>query len=165
MRLTMMTDYAMRLLMYVAQHPDRLCTIAEVARAYGISEAHLMKVTHQLGLAGWIETVRGKGGGMRLAYPPEEINVGAVVRRMEPDFQMAECFRETSQCTLAGTCGLTGILNEAVHAFLERLDRHTLRDLLPRLPDGTPVMIPGRPRGRPAAGVTASARRDEPAGY
>lgn len=151
MRLTMMTDYAMRLLMYVAQHPDRLCTIAEVARAYGISEAHLMKVTHQLGLAGWIETVRGKGGGMRLAYPPGEINVGAVVRRMEPDFQMAECFRDDSRCSLAGTCGLTGILGEAVAAFLERLDRYTLHDLLPRLPDGTLVMIPDRPPVQTAA--------------
>ena len=67
MRLTTMTDYAMRLLMYVAQQPDRLSTIAEVAKVYDISEAHLMKITHQLALNGWLETVRGKGGGMRLA--------------------------------------------------------------------------------------------------
>ena len=80
MRLTMMTDYAMRLLIHVAQHPDRLCTIVEVAQVYGISEAHLMKVTHQLALHGWIETVRGKGGGMRLALPAEEIRIGDVVR-------------------------------------------------------------------------------------
>ena len=82
MRLTTMTDYAMRLLMYVAQRPERLCTIAEIAASYGISEAHLMKITHQLGQAGFIETVRGKGGGMRLAAPPQEINLGAVVRQM-----------------------------------------------------------------------------------
>jgi Rrf2 family nitric oxide-sensitive transcriptional repressor len=92
MRLTHMTDYAMRLLIYLAQQPDRLCTIAEVARSYEISEAHLMKITHQLGLAGWIETVRGKGGGMRLARAPEAIGLGDVVRSIEPDFFIVECF-------------------------------------------------------------------------
>ena len=102
MRLTTMTDYALRLLMYVAQRPERLCTIAEVAQAYGISEAHLMKVTHQLGLQGWLETVRGKGGGMRLAYPPAKINLGAVVRGVEPDFYLADCFSPNSACTLTG---------------------------------------------------------------
>jgi Rrf2 family nitric oxide-sensitive transcriptional repressor len=92
MRLTTLTDYSMRLLMYVARHPDRLCTIAEIADAYDISAAHLMKVTHQLGLAGWIETVRGKGGGMRLAHAPDAIRLGDVVRSVEPDFRMVECF-------------------------------------------------------------------------
>ncbi|MDT3679076.1 MAG: Rrf2 family transcriptional regulator [Burkholderiaceae bacterium] len=147
MRLTMMTDYAMRLLMYVAQRPERLCTIAEVARAYDISEAHLMKVTHQLGLAGWIETVRGKGGGMRLAHRPEDINVGAVVRRMESDFQITECFGKTSNCSLTGTCGLTGVLNEALQAFLERLDSHTLADVLPPV-TGAPLIVGERPLRR-----------------
>jgi len=150
MRLTMMTDYAMRLLMYVAQRPDRLCTIAEVARAYDISEAHLMKVTHQLGLAGWIETVRGKGGGMRLAHRPEDINVGAVVRRMESDFQITECFGAANRCSLTGTCGLTGVLNEALQAFLERLDAHTLADVLPPSHDGTPIGFTERPLRRVA---------------
>lgn len=131
MRLTMMTDYAMRLLMYVAQHPDRLCTIAEVARVYDISEAHLMKVTHQLGLNGWIETVRGKGGGMRLAHAPREINLGAVVRSMETDFQLAECFRTSSQCSLTGSCRLTGILQGALQNFLQSFDAHTLADIVP----------------------------------
>ncbi len=138
MRLTMMTDYAMRLLIYVAQQPDRLCTIAEVARVYEISEAHLMKVTHQLGLAGWIETVRGKGGGMRLAHRPEDINVGAVVRRMESDFLITECFGASSRCSLTGSCRLTGILDEALQAFLQRLDAHTLADVLPPTTEGTP---------------------------
>ena len=147
MRLTMMTDYAMRLLMYVAQRPERLCTIAEVARAYDISEAHLMKVTHQLGLAGWIETVRGKGGGMRLAHRPEDINVGAVVRRMESDFQITECFGKSSNCSLTGSCGLTGILNEALQAFLERLDAHTLADVLPPV-TGAPLNVGERPLRR-----------------
>lgn len=131
MRLTMMTDYAMRLLMYVAQHPDRLCTIAEVARVYDVSEAHLMKVTHQLGLNGWIETVRGKGGGMRLAHPPDKINLGAVVRSMESDFQLTECFGTGNKCSLTGSCRLTGIVQEALQGFLKAFDSHTLADIVP----------------------------------
>ncbi len=131
MRLTMMTDYAMRLLMYVAQHPGRLCTIAEVARVYDISEAHLMKVTHQLGLNGWIETVRGKGGGMRLAHPPDRINLGAVVRSMESDFQLTECFGSSNQCLLTGSCRLNGIVQDALQSFLRSFDAHTLADIVP----------------------------------
>lgn len=126
-----MTDYALRLLMYVAQQPDRLCTIAEVAQAYGISEAHLMKVTHQMGVCGWIETVRGKGGGMRLAHEPETIDLGAVVRLMETDFRLVECLGETSRCVLTGNCALTGVLNGALERFLEHLHGFTLADLLP----------------------------------
>ncbi len=92
MQLTTLTDYALRLLMYLAQRPERLCIIAEGAGSYGVSAAHMMKITHQLGLAGWTETVRGKGGGMRLAQAPQDIRLGAVVRSMEPDFFMVECF-------------------------------------------------------------------------
>ena len=131
MRLTTMTDYALRLLMYVGQRPDRLCTISEVAGAYGISEAHLMKVTHQLGLAGWLETVRGKGGGMRLAAAPADINLGDVVRSMEPDFSLVECLTTGNSCTLTGSCRLTGIVVDALQSFMAHLDRHTLADLLP----------------------------------
>ena len=131
MRLTTMTDYALRLLMFVAQHPERLSTIAEVAQAYSISEAHLMKVTHQLALQGWIETVRGKGGGMRLAMEPQQINLGAVVRGMEPDFALVECLGASSQCTLTGDCGLTGVLQGALQSFMTHLDGFTLADLVP----------------------------------
>lgn len=132
MRLTAMTDYAMRLLMYVAQRPDRLCTIAEVAAAYGISEAHLMKITHQLGQAGFIETLRGKGGGMRLAAPPEHINLGAVVRAMEADLALVECFDSAgNRCALTGHCRLASVLDNALGAFLAHLDAHTLADLAP----------------------------------
>ena len=131
MRLTTMTDYSMRLLMYVGQHPERLCTISEVAGVYGISEAHLMKITHQLGLAGWLETVRGKGGGMRLAAPPAEINLGAVIRSIEPDFSLVDCLTTDNTCMLTGTCRLTGIVSEALQRFMAHLDRHTLADLLP----------------------------------
>ncbi len=130
MKLTTMTDYALRLLMHVAQHPDRLCTIAEVAAHYGISEAHLMKITHQLALAGVVETVRGKGGGMRLARPAAQINLGAVVRLTESEFAIVECFASGSQCTLEGSCRLATVLDEALAQFLAHLDRWTLEDLL-----------------------------------
>ena len=131
MRLTTMTDYALRLLMYLAQQPDRLCTIAEAAQAHGISEAHLMKVTHHLGLLGWIETVRGKGGGMRLAREPHEIGLGEVVRDMEPDFHLVECFSSGNTCVRTGDCALTGVLQSALQDFLTRLDGVTLADIVP----------------------------------
>lgn len=131
MRLTAMTDYALRLLMYVGRHPDRLCTIAEIAVAHRLSEAHLMKITHQLGLQGWIETVRGKGGGMRLARKPSDINLSAVVRGIEPDFALVECFAIGNQCVLTGNCRLAGVLQDGLRLFLEHLDGYTLADLLP----------------------------------
>ncbi|MBN8492783.1 MAG: Rrf2 family transcriptional regulator [Burkholderiales bacterium] len=136
MHLTTLTDYALRLLMHVAQHPDRLCTIAEVAQRYDISQAHLMKVTHRLALCGWIETVRGKGGGMRLARPAADIRLGAVVRDMESDFALVECFGPGKACALDGQCRLAGVLDAALHEFLRHLDGYTLQDILPR----------GRPR-------------------
>jgi Rrf2 family nitric oxide-sensitive transcriptional repressor len=143
MRLTAMTDYALRLLLHVAQHPQRLCTIAEVARAYDISEAHLMKVTHRLALGGWLETVRGKGGGMRLARPPQDIPLGAVVRCMEGDFALVDCLASVpgepapvgaSSCLLDGCCGLTGVLEGALQRFMQHLDAHSLADVLPGAP-------------------------------
>jgi Rrf2 family nitric oxide-sensitive transcriptional repressor len=142
MRLTTMTDYALRLLMYVGQHPGRLCTISEVARVYGISEAHLMKITHQLGLAGWLETVRGKGGGMRLGAAPAEINLGAVVRSVETDFALVECLKDDYGCRLTGNCRLTGIVTEALQSFMAHLDRHTLADLLPAPTEGIALPRP-----------------------
>jgi Rrf2 family transcriptional regulator, nitric oxide-sensitive transcriptional repressor len=147
MRLTTMTDYAMRLLMYVAHRPERLCTIAEVAEAYGISEAHLMKITHQLGQAGFIETVRGKGGGMRLAALPGAINLGAVVRRMEADLALVECFeRADNRCVLTGHCRLAGVLDGALGAFMAHLDLFTLADLAPT----ATMREPARPGRSPA---------------
>ena len=141
MRLTTMTDYALRLLMYVGQRPERLCTIAEVANAHAISEAHLMKVTHALGRAGFLQTVRGKGGGMRLAAEPSLINLGAVVREIEPDFMLVECFDSGAGCMLTGNCRLAGVISGALRAFLEHLDRQTLADLLAPLPALAPVSL------------------------
>jgi Rrf2 family transcriptional regulator, nitric oxide-sensitive transcriptional repressor len=150
-RLTTLTDYALRLLMHVAQHPDRLCTIGEVSQRYAISEAHLMKVTHRLALGGWIETVRGKGGGMRLAKLPRDIGLGDVVRDMESDFAIVECFGAGAQCALDGQCRLAGIFEGALADFHRHLDRYTLLDLLPPQPT------------RPAAITLATPRRARPA--
>lgn len=131
MRLTTHTDYAMRLLMYLGRHPERLCTIAEIAQAHGISEPHLMKITHRLGLRGWIHTVRGKHGGMRLAMEPAQIGLGAVLRDTEHDLELVECFGSHSACTLHGQCRLTAIFEGALHQFLDHLDGYTLADILP----------------------------------
>lgn len=146
MRLTNMTDYAVRLLMYLGRHPDRLCTIAEVARAYQISEPHLMKITHRLARRGWIRTVRGKHGGMELAHAPRDIALGAVIRDMENDLTLVECLGEHNTCTLSGQCGLTHIIQGALQAFMDHLDRHTLADILPPVTSEVPVRIVARAR-------------------
>lgn len=130
MRLTTMTDYAMRLLMYIGAHPDRLCTIAEVAQAYDISQPHLMKVTNRLSRCGWIETVRGKNGGMRLAHAPVDMPLGAIVRDMENDLALVECQGDKKSCTLIGHCILPRILSGALTKFMDHLDQHSLADLL-----------------------------------
>lgn len=130
MKLSTFSDYSLRVLMYLGMEPGRLATIAEIAEAYGISEAHLMKVIHQLGRAGFIETVRGKGGGVRLGCSPREIVLGDVVRETEADNGLAGCFSETKTCRLKGVCRLTGILDEALQALYVVLDGYTLADLL-----------------------------------
>ncbi|GJE69254.1 Rrf2 family transcriptional regulator [Methylorubrum podarium] len=129
MRLTRYTDYALRTLIYVGLREPQQSSIAEIARAYGISESHLTKVVHQLGRLGLIRTIRGRGGGLRLAKPPAEIVVGAVVRATEDDLALVECFSGAS-CAITAPCRLRRALGEALAAFLAVLDRHTLADLL-----------------------------------
>src|SRR5512140_1443625 len=143
MRLTQLTDYAMRVLIHLAQNPDRLCTIAEIAARYQISQTHLMKITHQLGRAGWVGTMRGKGGGMALALSPEQIPLGQVVLSMEPDFNIVECFSTGSSCMLTGSCQLTGLMDGALRSFIAHLDEHTLADIVPRA-GGEPALKPVR---------------------
>lgn len=126
MRLTRYTDYAMRVLIYLGAQPEKVCSIAEIARAYKISHNHLTKVAHDLGKAGYIESVRGRAGGIRLARAAAKINVGDVVRRTEPDFDLADC----GNCVIAPACRLTGVLDEALAAFMAVLDRYTIADLL-----------------------------------
>lgn len=133
MRLNLQTDYALRLLMHLAVNEDRLCTIADIAERYGISKNHLMKVAHLLGREDFIETVRGRSGGLRLARASSKINVGDVVRRMEADFAIVECFEGgAGECMITPACRLKGVLNEALKAFLNALDRYTLADLVRR---------------------------------
>ncbi len=130
MRLTTYTDYALRTLMYLAGHRDRLVTIAEIAEVHGISKNHLMKVVYQLGQTGMVETVRGRNGGLRLNREPAEINIGEVVRITETDFQMAECFDPSgNQCLYSPECALKEVLQSATAAYLNKLDRVTLATL------------------------------------
>ena len=132
MRLTLYTDFSLRILIYLgAKRRDELSTIQDISNAYGISKNHLMKVSHELRKAGYIEAVRGRGGGIRLAFEPENINVGEVVRRMEDDFYLVECFSPSGGgCPISPVCGLKGVLGKALQAYLQVLNEYTLEDLL-----------------------------------
>jgi Rrf2 family transcriptional regulator, nitric oxide-sensitive transcriptional repressor len=133
MQLTRYTDYSLRVLTFLALQPESLATIEEVSDAFGISRGHLMKVVHELGQAGFVETLRGRGGGIRLARPAQDITVGDVVRLAEGKMVLVECFDpETSHCRIETVCGLRPILDEALGAFMETLDRHSLADLVAR---------------------------------
>lgn len=130
MRLTVFTDYTLRTLIYLALRPGTLVTISEVAAAYHISNNHLMKVVHQLALSGDVTTVRGQHGGLRLARPASDINIGTVVRRAEPDLELMPCFGSQTACTIHPECVAVGAVEEALRAFLGTLDRFTLADLV-----------------------------------
>ncbi|OIR07055.1 HTH-type transcriptional repressor NsrR [mine drainage metagenome] len=131
MRLTTFSDYTLRVLMYLAIDPEQLATIPAIAAAYGISENHLMKVVHQLARAGVLESTRGKGGGIRLARPPEEIHLGQVVRMSEGTAPIVECLGEDeSACCIAPACRLSGVLVRAFNALYDVLDEYTLADLV-----------------------------------
>jgi len=138
MRLTRYTDYAMRVLLYLSARPDRLCPISEIARSYAISQNHLMKIVNDLVKAGYLQSVRGRAGGIRLARTAEEINVGALVRHTEDDFDLADC----GNCFIAPACGLTGALNEATRAFLAVLDRYSLADVMTQREDFLKLLRP-----------------------
>lgn len=126
MRLTRYTDYSLRVLIHLALHEDRICSIGEISRTYDISQNHLMKVVNALAHDGFVETLRGRAGGMRLARAAKDITVGEVVRRTEDGFQLADC----SGCALAPACGLTGVLQKGAQAMLAVFDSYTIADLL-----------------------------------
>lgn len=146
MQLTRFTDYALRALVYLGAHRERLSTISEIAAFYDISEAHLMKIVHRLATAGYIETLRGKGGGMRLSREPHLINLGDVVRDTEDNMNIVECFDPTRQsCPLLPACTLKSVLTEARRNFIATLDRYTLKDVLSRQ---TAAVVAAGPRAR-----------------
>lgn len=130
MRLTLFTDYSLRVLLVLASRTEALVTIADITEAFGISQAHLMKVTHALGKTGWVDTVRGRNGGMCLAVDPRKLSLGEVVRRLEADFALVECMGEDNHCVLTGGCGLEAALRQATEVFLRELDRYSIADLV-----------------------------------
>ncbi|TGQ31475.1 MULTISPECIES: Rrf2 family transcriptional regulator [unclassified Mesorhizobium] len=129
MRLTSFSDYALRMLMYAASAGERLITIEEVARTFGVSKTHLNKVANTLTRSGYLRAIRGRSGGLVLGRRPEAIRIGDVVRLTEPDFALVECFATGNQCVLTRSCKLSGMLGEAVASFHSTLDRYTLADI------------------------------------
>ena len=134
MRLTKWTDYTLRVLMHCAatRHRETPLTISEIAQRHDISRSHLMKIVMTLSSLGWIESIRGRGGGIRLLIDANELTVGDVLRKTETDFHMVECFDEANNaCRLDGRCHLKGVLQEATAHYFQVLDGVKLADLLP----------------------------------
>ena len=154
MQLTKFTDYALRVLMYAEAAGDRLVTIEEMAGAFRISRAHLMKVVNALTRAGFLTAVRGRSGGLKLAQAPQDIRLGDVVMATEPDFALVECFSTGNQCVITGCCRLQRVLNEALQAFVAMLNSHTLASIALRPKDFRKVLLPAAPQR--SAGVQRS---------
>lgn len=133
MHLKRYTDFSLRVLIYLGLHGDRLVTIAEIASAFDISRNHLMKVAQSLAAFGFVRSVPGKNGGLALARNPADIRLGQVIRQMEGDFDMVECFNPgENTCRILPVCGLKPLLHDAAERFLESLDHYTVQDLLKR---------------------------------
>ena len=146
MRLSEYTDYTLRVLMCCAAQTERLLTIGEIAESLQVSKNNLMKIVNDLARQGMLETIRGRGGGIRLLQPAVSIRIGDVVRASETDFRMVECFDpNTDTCTLTPGCRLRGVLGRALAAWFAELDALTLADI-------------AKPLGRGRAGVAAIQR-------
>lgn len=130
MQITRYTDYSLRVLIYLAVHPDQLCTIQNIADSYNISKNHLMKIVQELNLKGYVTAVRGKNGGVTLNKPPSQINVGTLVRMMEHDSKLLECFSENNHCVITPSCRLKGAFMQALESFYRCLDAYNLSDFL-----------------------------------
>lgn len=129
MQLTIFTDYGLRVLMYAAAHRSRLCSVREIAEHYGISYNHLVKVVHHLAKQGYIRSVKGKGGGIELAADATALRLGDLVRDLEPNMDIVECFnRDTNACRITTSCQLKHYLSDASRAFIDTLNAHTLAD-------------------------------------
>jgi Rrf2 family nitric oxide-sensitive transcriptional repressor len=130
MRLTYHTDYALRVLIYLAVNPGKPTRVSDVAESYGISRNHLLKVALRLGRLGYLTTLRGRSGGIALARTPEDINLGEVVRQMEDEFALVECMRlNGGKCAISPACRLKGVVRRALEAFLSVFDQYSLADL------------------------------------
>lgn len=131
MQLTLYTDYSLRVLVYLSVNPDKIATITEISDYYEISRNHLVKIVHNLAQLGYIQSFRGKGGGLKLALAPQDIGIGEVVRKVEPNFNIVECFGNSEQpCKILPLCALKKALHQAAQTFLQVLDRYTLADAI-----------------------------------
>jgi Rrf2 family nitric oxide-sensitive transcriptional repressor len=147
MRLKTYTDYALRVLMHLAAKPDRLASISEIARTYRISHNHLTKVVHDLRKQGFLDAVRGRSGGVRLARPATEISVGDVVRLTEGTFDLVDC----GSCVIAPACALTAALHDARRAFMAVLDGYSLADLVEERKSGLRELLASFEKATPPA--------------
>ena len=143
MQLTLYTDYSLRVLLYLTMHPDERITITEIAEYFGISRNHLVKVVHNLGKIGLIQTIRGKSGGLLLAVSPDDINIATVVKQIEPHMNLLECFDDaTNTCPITMQCSLKGVLFQARQGFVDVLEKYTLADMLPKTTQPIEITIP-----------------------
>lgn len=154
MKLTVFTDYSLRVLIYLAAQPRRRATVAEISASFQVSEHHLTKVVHFLGKNGWLSNVRGKGGGLALGKPPGDIGIGSVMRQTE-DQAIAECFEVGSKCSIASVCRLRGVLDDAMRAFYAVLDRYTLADLVDNRDQLVPILFMNRTAALPVSKAAA----------
>lgn len=131
MRLTLFTDYSLRTLMYLSQYQDKMCTAREIAEKYDISLNHMVKVVHKLSQLGFIYSMKGKNGGIKLNLPPEKINLWELIQKLEPDFTIVECFNsDHNTCRIVSACGLKVIFQEAMQSFAKTLSKYSLADAL-----------------------------------
>jgi len=130
MQLTTFTDYSLRAMMFMAQHRDRLCSVKEIAEYYNISRNHLVKVVHRLAQFGYVESQKGKGGGIRLAAHARGLRLGDLVARLEPHMHLVECFGPENKCNITNTCKLRHVLRGSQQAFIASLNDYTLADIL-----------------------------------
>lgn len=130
MQITRYTDYALRVLIYLAVHNDGLCTIFDIANSYGISKNHLMKIVQDLNVKGYLLAIRGKKGGIKLNRSPAEINIGKLIREVEDETRMVECFGNNNKCIITPVCQLKHIFRQALDSFYTKLEEYTLQDLV-----------------------------------
>lgn len=130
MKLTQFTDFSLRTLMFLAINEEELCTVSEISDSYNISRNHLVKVVHNLSKEGLIESFKGKGGGIRLAKKPEDINIGLLVAKLEAETILVECMGDAGNCKIDPSCRLKSALVKAKKSFYQVLEEYTLKDIV-----------------------------------